>query len=282
MTALNNEFSPEEIAALAPTEKVALVGTINPDGLPHVSLITSLQPIDPGHMVLGEFSRGLSKDFMQRNNKIGFLIMTLDRKLWRGAARWTHLKKEGPEYQMMNEKPMFRYNTYFGINTVHYFDLVNTTPRRDLPLASIALSALKTAFARRGARTGLRERILSLFAMSIVDRIDTLKFLSYIGKDGYPVILPLLQCRAADSRRLAFAASPFGEELAAVPAGSTVAIFAMTMKMEDILIRGTYNGVRRYRGVGLGTVDIDWVYNSMPPVHGQIYPEIGLRPVSNF
>ena len=282
MTARKKEFSPGDIAALEPTEKVALVATINPEGLPHVSLITSLQALDPAHLVLGEFSRGTSKDHMRRNNSIGFLIMTLDRMLWRGTARWTHLKKEGPEYRMMNEKPMFRYNTYFGINTVHYFDLVETTERQGLPLGSIAVSALKTAYARRGARTGISEQILNPFAMTIVDRIDSLKFLSYIGGDGYPVIVPLLQCRAADPRRLAFAPAPFGGDLSAVPAGATVAVFAMTMRMEDILIRGTYNGVGRYRGVRLGTVDINWVYNSMPPVHGQIYPEIGLKPVSNF
>ncbi len=282
MTAKKSSFSREDIAALAPTEKVALVATINPEGLPHVSLITSLQALDPARMVLGEFSRGRSKEFMQKKNNIGFLVMTLDRKLWRGTARWTHLKKEGPEYQMMNEKPMFRYNTYFGINTVHYFDLVETTERENLPLGKIALSSLKTKFARGGARTGVREKILSPFAMSIIDRIDSLKFLSYIGGDGYPVIVPLLQCRAADPRRLAYAPAPYRDELSAVPPGSTVAVFAMTMLMEDILIRGTYAGVGRYRGVRLGTVDINWVYNSMPPVHGQIYPEIRLTPVSNF
>jgi hypothetical protein len=32
----------------------------------------------------------------------------------------------------------------------------------------------------------------------------------------------------------------------------------------------------------LGTVDIEWVYNSMPPGHGQIYPPVALKPVVNF
>jgi len=61
-----------------------------------------------------------------------------------------------------------------------------------------------------------------------------------------------------------------------------VALFAMTMQMEDILMRGTYNGIRRYRGVRLGTMDITWAYNSMPPAHGQIYPETELKPVTDF
>jgi len=32
----------------------------------------------------------------------------------------------------------------------------------------------------------------------------------------------------------------------------------------------------------VGSVDIDWVYNSLPPCHGQIYPEIPLTPVVEF
>ncbi|TFH38377.1 MAG: hypothetical protein E4G96_10575 [Chrysiogenales bacterium] len=281
MTATRQEFNEHEIRALEPTEKIALVATINPEGLPHISLLTSLQAIAPAKMVLGEFSRGLSKEFMQRNDRVGFLIMTLDRALWRGAARWTHSLKEGPEYRMMNEKPMFRYNAYFGVNTVHYFDLVRTTERQGLPMAGIALAMMKTAFARGGMRRQIGP-ILKPFALSLVDRIGSLKFLSYIGEDGFPVLVPLLHCRAADSGRLAFVMSPYADELAAVPKGSTVAVFAMTMKMEDILIRGVYNGPRRSRGISLGTIDITWAYNSMPPVHGQIYPETEHFPVANF
>ncbi|MBN2158153.1 MAG: hypothetical protein JW807_02070 [Spirochaetes bacterium] len=281
MTAHSNQFGDDDIRTLEPTEKVALVATVNPEGLPHMTLLTSLQPLAPTRLVLGEFSRGLSKEYMQKNNSVGFLMMTLDRRLWRGTARWTHLMKEGPEYRMMNDKPMFRYNTYFGINTVHYFDLVDTTGPERLPMGAIVLSALKTKFAKGAARRKIGE-VLKPFALSIMNRMDSLKFISYIDGRGFPVIIPVIQALAADSGRLAFAASPFGDELAAIPKGSTVAVFAMTLKMEDILVRGTYNGTRTFRGVRLGTIDITWAYNSMPPVHGQIYPETELKPVARF
>ena len=52
--------------------------------------------------------------------------------------------------------------------------------------------------------------------------------------------------------------------------------------MQSVLVRGTYNGIGRYRGVSLATIDIDWVYNSMPPIHDQIYPEKKLDAVVNF
>ncbi|MDD5414829.1 MAG: hypothetical protein PHH96_08400, partial [Smithellaceae bacterium] len=71
-------------------------------------------------------------------------------------------------------------------------------------------------------------------------------------------------------------------ELNGLQPGKTMAVFGMTMQMEDVLVRGTFNGYTRYRGVKLGTLDIDWVYNSMPPTHGQIYPPLPLKAVVNF
>jgi hypothetical protein len=96
------------------------------------------------------------------------------------------------------------------------------------------------------------------------------------------VITPLIQCQAADSRRLAFSPTAFENELSQIPQGARVAVFGLTMGMEDVLVRGTFNGYRRTRFLRLGTIDIDWVYNSMPPCHGQIYPEVALKPITDF
>ena len=74
----------------------------------------------------------------------------------------------------------------------------------------------------------------------------------------------------------------YGEELQHILPGQTVAVFGLTMKMEDVLVRGTFNGVKRLRGIQTGSVDIGWVYNSMPPCHGQIYPPVTLEPVTEF
>jgi uncharacterized pyridoxamine 5'-phosphate oxidase family protein len=275
-------FTEDDMRAFEPTEKIGLVASMNPNGQPHITLITTMQATNPKQLILGQFSIGLSKQYIQENNNIAFLIMTLDRSMWRGKARWTHLAKDGPEYEMLNKKPMFRYNTYFGINTIHYLDLIETSERESLPMTGIILAALITKLSKGGAQTGIEERILNPFAEGIFNQLDSLKFISYIGDDGYPVLIPLIQCQAADSRRLAFSPLVYGEELRAIPQGKDVAVFGMTMKMEDILIRGTFCGFKSRRFIELGTIDIEWVYNSMPPAHGQIYPEVEIKPVTHF
>ena len=49
-----------------------------------------------------------------------------------------------------------------------------------------------------------------------------------------------------------------------------------------VLARGRFSGYSRKRGVRLGLVDLDWIYNSMPPKHGQIYPLLPLEAVEHF
>ncbi len=275
-------LNPEEIKAFMPAEKVGLVATINPEGLPHITLITSIRATGPNQLTLGEFCKGRSKAHVQQQPQVGFLIMTMDRKMWRGKARWTHLREEGPEYEQYNDLPTFRYNAYFGINTVHYLDLVSVTAGAALPMGRIVKAALLTKLAKGGAGQNSGERILKPFAEGIFNRLDALKFIAYVGEDGFPVILPAIQCQAVNSRRLAFSFQAFGAELEQIPKDASVAVFGLTMSMEDVLVRGRYRGVFPHRLVRLGVVDIDWVYNSMPPCHGQIYPVVPLKPVLNF
>jgi len=277
-----NCFSEADMKAFEPAEKIGIIATITPDGLPHISLLTSVMAANPETLIVGEFCRGKSKEYMQLNGKIGFAVLTMDKKLWRGKAVWTHLKKEGPEYEIYNKQPMFRYNTYFGINTVHYFDLVQASSGSALPLLSVVGSALLTKMAKGRAAIDRSEHVLSPFGEKIFNGLDSIKFLSFIGSDGFPVVIPVIQCQAADSSRLAFHPGAFGDELKAIPPGTTLAVFCMTMQMENVLVRGKFNGYARCRGINLGTLDIDWVYNSMPPNHGQIYPPVPLERVVNF
>jgi len=275
-------FDDQEMKAFEPAEKIGLVACINPEGLPHITLITSIMAPKPTQLTLGQFCQGLSKQYIQQNPQVAFLIMTMDKKMWRGRARWTHLAKEGPEYERYNQIPMFRYNTYFGINTVHYLDLIETSDGLGLPMPQIVFSALLTKFAKGSVRSKGGDSILKPFAEQLFNRLDSLKFIAYIGPDGFPAIVPAIQCQAADSRTLAFSQAAFTEELCRIPPGVTVAVFGLTMGMEDVLVRGTFQGFKRHAFVKLGVVDIEWVYNSMPPCHGQIYPEVELKAVTEF
>src|SRR4030043_2169598 len=146
-------FPENDLKQFEPEAKVGLIATINQEGLPHITLITALQAKTPDKLIWGQFSEGQSKQNGKTNPTTGFLIMTLDRSLWRGKALWTNTTTHGEDYEMFNNKPMFRYNAYFGIHTVHYMDLVERYGKESLPLARIVLGSILTK-ARKSAPKG--------------------------------------------------------------------------------------------------------------------------------
>ena len=275
-------FSESDIQGMKPAMKVGLLATISRDGLPHVTLLSTLMASSPTQMCFGQFTEGMSKQHIFDNSKVGFLIMSLDKNLWRGKASYSHSVKDGAEYDFYNNVPMFRYNAYFGIHTVHYFDLVSQSGMLPLPMKRIILAAIQTMVARiLGRKRGIKP-VLNPWTRAFLDKIDNLKFLSYVGTDGYPVIIPAIQTQSLDGQHVIFSTSVYADELKAIPAGTDLAIFSMALTMEDVLLRGKYLGIRRVGGVGAGVVEVDWVYNPMPPVPGQIYPAVELKAVEQF
>ncbi len=279
MSEYRKRFMEEDREALSPTGKVGLVATIDDMGKPHVTLITTMEPLGETQLILGQFSHGLSKQYMQRRNNVAFLAMTLDRRMWRGWARWTGLKREGPEFELFNMKPMFRYNSYFGINTVHYLDLLEVEGPESLPMAGIVGSSIKTLLLSPFRKNRRGEPVLNPIARGLFDTVGSLVFLSWINREGFPEIIPVLQCTSSDPSRLVFTPGPWGRELEAIPAGTETALYVMSMQMENVLVRGTFTGFSGIPGNRLAQVDLHWVYNSLPPAHGQIYPPVELEPV---
>jgi hypothetical protein len=115
-------FSAADLQSFAVPMKIGLLATVNPQGLPHLTLISTLQGSAPQTVTWGQFTEGLSKRHVRQNPRTGFMIMTLDKRLWRGKATWTRVAKTGPEFEMYNNQPMFRYNSYFGIHSVYHGD----------------------------------------------------------------------------------------------------------------------------------------------------------------
>jgi hypothetical protein len=273
-------LTPEDIRAFEPEAKVGLLATVDAAGLPHITLITTLQAKSADRLMWGQFSEGRSKINVQVNPRVGFLVLTMDKRLWRGTARWTHTQNTGTDFERYNNLPMFRYNAYLGIHTVHHMDLRETGGEEKLPMAGIVAATLATRLARLGSARG--KAILKPWAKGVFNDMATLKFLAYIAEDGYPRLIPLIQCQAAGTGTLIFSSLAYAGELRDVSPGMPVAVFALTMKMESVLVRGPFSGFGLSLWGRVGRVGIDWVYNSMPPKQGQIYPPAALRPVTEF
>jgi hypothetical protein len=70
--------------------------------------------------------------------------------------------------------------------------------------------------------------------------------------------------------------------LEGIPAGTDLAVFRLALTMEDVFLRGKYLGVNRIAGVCAAMAEIDWGYNPVPSVPGQIYPPVELQVTREF
>lgn len=275
------QFSNEEITAFEPMMKVGLVATITPEGLPHLTMLSTLKAIDEHTLAWGQFTEGSSFQNVRENPKVGWLIMTLQKDLWRGQGTFTHTATAGPEFDWFNQVPMFRYNAYFGIHTVYYMDLAGQTGKAPLPMSKIIMAAIKTMVSRWFIpKKG--EPILNDWTRSLFNKLDNLKFLTYITESGYPAIIPVIQTQAAGNNKLIFATGAFTNELNAIPRGIPMTLFGLELDMTDVVCRGTYQGIRRVGPHRCGVLEADWVYSPMPPVPQQIYPPVPLEIIREF
>ena len=276
------QFSPEDIHSLSASMKIGILGTVTPEGLPHLTMISTLKASAPSQMAFGQFIEGRSKEHLQLNPRAGWLIMSLDKQVWRGNASFTHTAKHGAEYDFYNNTPLFRYNAYFGVHTVYYLDLIAHSGKAPLPMRQVVMASIQTTLGRTIGRSKAGTRVLNPWTTGFLNKLNTLKFIGYIGEDGYPEVIPCIQAQAADEEHIQFAASVYRDEIERIPAGATLAVFGLSLDMEDVLLRGRYEGIRRVAGVRCGSIQVDWVYNPMPPVPGQIYPPLPLEPITGF
>ena len=264
------KMNKDTMKAFEGSVKIGLVAVTDDEGYPHISVLSTLQGKDPETMMFGKFVEGSSKDFLVRRPRAGFLIMNPQKEFWYGSMDYDHIKKEGEDFVMYNNQPLYRYNTYFGINTVYYLKLRNISEKNTLPMGQIIKNAIFVLLAKNRVGKAEKKVILKPWASKFTAQLDTLKFLGFVGDDGYPRIVPIIQGQSSGANRIVFRNAPYGEFLTEIHPGQKVAVLAFAMTMEDIHLKGTFSGFDKH---GFASIALEQVYNCMPPVHKQIYPE---------
>lgn len=272
-----DRISEEARKLFASDSKIALVAVKDDEGYPHITMMSTLMAKDEKSLIFGQFCEGLSKKFIKERPKAGFLLMSVDKELWRGRAVYTHTETTGPEFDIMNNKPLFRYNTYFGIGRVYYLDLEDITDKEALDMGAIIRGALLTRLKKGGAR-GNENGALGHVSRGLTDGLSTLKFIAAEDEDGFCRLTPIVQASSSTSGRIVFTAKPYADELKRLKDGQQAAIFAMNLSLESVLTKGVYRGVQH----GLCAMDVEKVYNPLMPVPGYIYPKAPLRAVTEF
>lgn len=284
LTQWSSKLSEEIIKFTQPEVMVKLISTIDPRNWPHITLISSNRAISEDQIVWGEFTKGLSKEYVQKNPKQGLFYMTAETpfKFIQVKADFSHTKIEGEDIENFNKSDFMRYFTYVSIYKVYYNNIVAATTIRELPFGGISRKITKEII--KSAKTELDEKKLNIIGYKLFTNPIGIRALSYIDpSDGYPIIVPHLQLQAVDHNRLYFPLTALKEDLVKIPIDTKVAVFAANFDMASQVVKGTFTGVHKVGETEYGLIEIEEVYNSSPPITGIIYPKIAVKPkVTNF
>ncbi len=269
-----------------PDVMLKLVATIDSRDWPHITMISSNRIANQKEIVWGAFTEGTSKKNVLSNPKQGIFYMTPEMpfKFLQAKVDFKFTREEGKDLERFNQSELMRYFTYVRVHTAYYNEIVSITKVKNLPLGGIVLGILKDMVAKGGLKTGLNEKRLNLIGYRLFSAPIAVRAISYIDpSDGYPLIIPCIPLQACDYTRLVFPFASMKGELLKIPEKTKVAVFGMNFDFVNQVVKGTYLGIQKSRGVKFGVVDIEEVYNSSPPIAGKIYPKLDTRPkVTSF
>lgn len=265
-----NKVNLNDAKALDNPYKIGILATVGDDGDVHLTLITSLMNKGEDKMMFGEFVEGDSKKFIYKRPKTGFFIMGLDKNFWTGSMEFTHCVTEGEDYVHYNEMPLFRYNTYCGVSVVHYADLIDISEKKPLNMAGVVANALRVSMFKGLVAGDKEKQVLRPWAQEFMAVLGNLMFVGYIGENGIPKVVPIIQGQTASSSRVAFTRAPYADMLKDLKDGVRVAVFGMDLDMQAVEVKGVFHEGK----MGMCYVDIDKVYNPVPPKAGYVYPEL--------
>jgi len=282
----SSEISEKGIEFTQPDIMLKLISTIDDRGWPHVTLISSNRAINKNQIVWGAFTEGTSKKYVQKRPKQGIFYMTaaMPFKFLQVKADFSHITKEGKDLEHFNQTQLMRYFTYVRVHTAYYSDVVAATPVRNLPLFGVVKGIIKDMIGKGGAKTKLKEKRLNVLGEKLFGDLIAVRIIAYIDPlDGYPNMIPCIQLQAADNNSLVFPPSVLKEDLYQIPVDSKVAVFGMNFDFYNQVVKGTFTGFHKFRGIKFGVIEIEEIYNSTPPITEIIYPKIESVPkVTDF
>jgi hypothetical protein len=268
----SSELSEDAVEFTHPEVMLKLIATIDKRGWPHLTIISSNRAIAKDQVVWGQFSNGQSKKNIFENPKHGIFFMTGDMpfRFVQIKANFSHTKTEGEDLEYFNNMKLMRYLTYYNVYKVYYNKVIAASYIRKLSLGGIALGLIKNLIGKGATKTKLDEKRLNVLGFNIFKGPFNPKFLAYIDPtDGYPIITPCIQLTAPDRNRLVFPPSALKTDLESIPENSKVAVLGMNMDLANQLVNGTFIGYNKYRGVKLGVIEIEEIYNGSPPLPGE-------------
>lgn len=256
------------------------IATVNADNSPHITVFSSVMKYDERTLMFGEYCRGVSKSNLTRNRKAAIFALSSDKRFVRGRLQWREKRNAGPEHELFNNIPRFRYNATYGYEWVHLLAIEELEGPFPFPAAEEANAAIARTAEIVSAYPARNEKKALSYAMrSLLEPANAVKLLAYVAEDGYPRLIYAPQAQPAGSDALVLAADFSGNDLKKIPDKAEVSLFSFVPKLaSSILVKGPLTR-EVAGGAEISRLDITRIYNGNTPKAGYVFP---LEPVETI
>ncbi|MGQ9573011.1 MAG: hypothetical protein ACUVV3_07500 [Dehalococcoidia bacterium] len=262
-------LSPSIIDALAGERTPKFLATLDSQGVPNVVPIISLQAVDEGTVIFGEFMMWKTRRNLEDCSRLSVAVMTASQG-WVIKGDFLEFQRSGPYFDRIMATDAFRYNAYAGIRNAGVIRVRGLVRAFVLSRPALLLDMARARWFARRARqradgaVAVPSPVREKFA-----RLQAAKVLAYLDGDGYPNIVPALSLIPADERTLVFSGGLAMPALATLSPGAKVAASVLTFEPVAYQIKGQFLGAERSLGRLAGAVAVQEVYSASPPLSGQ-------------
>jgi hypothetical protein len=256
------EQTPGLLNALGGEMTPKFLATRSADGIPNVVPCVSILPADdqPDTIFFGNFLLRKSIQNLQADTRVGILVITPELRGWILKGDFVEFQRTGPYVERQMSSSLLRYNAYTGVRNAGLIRVRSVE-------GNFAISKLQVAkdylLARLAALGQHREGgiTMPLAVQREFARLVAVKVLAWIGRDGYPNVIPALSLQPAGQKSLVCWKG--SSELSSPPADALVATNILTFEAISYQAKGRWLARGR-----TGAIAVQEVYAGGPPYPG--------------
>lgn len=257
------EQNPGLLAALRGEMTPKFLATRNSAGAPNVVPCVSIQPADdqPDTVFFGNFLLRKSIQNLKADARVGILVITPELRGWILKCDFVEFQRTGPYVDRQMSGSLLRYNAYTGIRDAGILRVRSVEDSFAISKIQVMTDYVQARVAgwSKSAHTAdavnLPRQVQNEFAKMVA-----VKVLTWLGDDGYPIVVPALSMQPAGAERLVCHTS---STLPHPPAGAQVATNILTFEAISYQAKGQWD-----LSGHTGKIRVQEVYAGGPPLPG--------------
>jgi hypothetical protein len=257
------EEAPGLIEALKGEMTPKFLATRSSQGTPNVVPVISILPASdkPDTLFFGNFLLRKTIDNLQRDRRVGILVMTEQLRGWMLQADFEEFQRTGAYVDQQMKSSLLRYNAYTGIRNAGVMHVRSSQGTFSIPKLLVLKDYMLARLAKTGGvASGHKGTKIPLPVRQEFKKMAAVKVLCWVGQDGYPVVVPALSLQPAGTQNLICWK---GMRLPEPPQGAQVAANILTADAISYQVKGRWAGSAK-----TGAIETQEFYAGGPPIPG--------------